>query len=77
MMLQKQTKTKIRKRKRTTVQYNESDVFINCVKAYQKTLNCQILEQKLFFNDGIKNLPTDCTVTKKNEKNQEKSSTES
>jgi hypothetical protein len=47
-----------------TVQYNESDVFTNCVKTYQKTLNCQILEQKLFFNDGIKNLPTECTVTK-------------
>jgi hypothetical protein len=64
MILQKQTKTKTRKRKRSTVQY-ESDVFTNCVKTYQKTLNCQILEQKLFFNDGIQNLPTDCTVTKK------------
>jgi hypothetical protein len=65
LILQKQMKTKTRKRKRMTVQYNESDVFTNCVKTYQETLNCQILEQKLFFNDGIKNLPTDCTVTKK------------
>jgi hypothetical protein len=29
-----------------------------------KTLNCQILEQKSFFSDVIKNLPTDCTLTK-------------
>ncbi len=65
MILQKQKKTKTRKRKRTTVQYNKSDVFTNCVKTYQKTLNCQILKQKLFLNNGIKNLPTDCTVTKK------------
>jgi hypothetical protein len=40
-------------------------VFTNCVKTYQKTLNCQTLEQKLFSNDGIKKLPADCTVTKK------------
>jgi hypothetical protein len=40
-------------------------VFTNCVKTHQKTLNHQILEQKLLFNDGIKNLQTDCTVTKK------------
>jgi hypothetical protein len=78
MILQKQTKTKTRKRKRTTVQYNKSDVFTNCVKTYQKILNHQILEQKLFFNDGIKNLPTDCTVTKKQLKEiKKKSSTES
>jgi hypothetical protein len=32
MILQKHKKTKTRKRKRTTVQYNESDVFTNCVK---------------------------------------------
>jgi hypothetical protein len=65
LILQKQKKTKTRKRKRTTVQYDESDEFTSCVKTYQKTLNRQILEQKLFFSDGIKNLPTDCTVTKK------------
>jgi hypothetical protein len=65
VILQKQMKTKTRKRKRTTVQDNKSDVFTNCVKTYQKTLNCQILEQKLFFSDGIKNLPMDRTVTKK------------
>jgi hypothetical protein len=55
VMLQKQKKTKTRKRKRMTVQYNESDVFTNCVKTYQKTLNFQKLEQKLFVNEGIKN----------------------
>ncbi len=54
------------------------DVFPNCVKTYQKTLNCQILEQRLFFNDGIKNLPTDCIVTKKQLKEiKKKLSTES
>ncbi len=63
MIFQKQKKTKTRKRKRITVQYNESDVFTNCVKTYKKTLNCQILEQKSFFNDGIEKLPMDCTVT--------------
>ena len=47
------------------VQYNESDVFTNCVKTYQKTLNCHILEQRLFLSDEIKELPMDCTVTKK------------
>jgi hypothetical protein len=62
----KTKKTKTRKRKRTTVQYDKSDVFTNCVKTYQKTLNCQILEQKSFFNDGVEKLPTDCTITKKN-----------
>ncbi len=78
VILQKQTNTKTRKRKRMTAQYNESDVFTNCVKTYRKTLNCQILEQKLFFNDGIKNLPMDCTVTKKQLKEiKKKSSTES
>ncbi len=78
MILQKQTKTKTRKRKNTTVQYNKSDVFTNCVKTYQKTLNHQILEQKLFFHDGIKNLRTGCTVTKKQLKEiKKKLSTES
>ncbi len=72
MILQKQTKTKTRKRKRMTVQYNESDVFTNCIKTYRKTLNRQILEQILFFNDGIKNLPTYCTVTKKQLKEMKK-----
>ncbi len=52
--LQKQMKTKTRKRKRTSVQYNKSDVITNCVKTYQKKLNHQILGQKLYFNDGIK-----------------------
>jgi hypothetical protein len=61
----KQKKTKTRKRKRMAVQYNESDVFTNCVKTYQKTLNHQIFEHEVFFNYGIKNHPTDCTVTKK------------
>ncbi len=55
-----------------TVQYDESDVFTNCVKTNRKTLNFQILEQNSFFNDGIEKLPTDCTVTKKIERNQEK-----
>jgi hypothetical protein len=73
MILQKQKKTKTTKRKRTTVQYEESDVFTNCVKTYQKTLNCQILKQNSFFNDGIEKLPMDCTVTKKTvERNQKK-----
>ncbi len=48
VILPKQTKTKTRKRKRTTVLDNESDVVTNCVKTYQKSLNCQILEQKMF-----------------------------
>jgi hypothetical protein len=46
----KENQTK--KRKRKTVQYNKSDVFANCVKTYQKTLNCQILEQKSFLMMG-------------------------
>jgi hypothetical protein len=76
MILQKQKKIKTRKRKKMTVQYDKLDVFTNCVKTYQKTLNCQILEP-FFFNDGIKNLPTDCTVTKKTiKRNQDKVSTE-
>ncbi len=66
MILQKQTKTKTRKRKRTTVQYNKSDVLTNCVRTYQKTLNCQILEQKLFFNDGIKTTQRIVLLQKKN-----------
>jgi hypothetical protein len=78
MILQKQKKTKTSKRKRTTVQYDESDVFTNCVKTYQKTLNCQILEQIFFFNDGIENLSTDCTDTRKQLKEiKKKLSTES
>ncbi len=78
MILQKQKKPKTRKKKRTTVQYDKSDKFTNCVKTYQKTLNCQILEQDLFFNDGIKNLPMGCTVTIKQLKEiKKKSSTES
>ncbi len=72
LLLQKQTKTKTRKRKRTTVQDNESDVFTNCVKTYKKTPNCHILEQRLFLSDGIKELPTDCTVTKINWKKSRK-----
>ncbi len=59
ILLQGQKKTKTRKRKRTTdVQIDDSNVFTNCVKTYQKSLNCKILEQNSYFSDGIKTLPT-------------------
>ncbi len=65
MILQKQRENKTRKRKRTTVQNEESDVFTNCVKTYQKHCIAKYWNRILFFYDGIEKLPIDCTVTKK------------
>ncbi len=57
MMLEKENKFKKRKRKSSTCEDDELDKIINCIKTYQKTLNNEILKQRSYYIDGIKDLP--------------------